>query len=176
MSKQKFAGILCYHLVTNTLAFHSSPEWEPHLLLEIGLPACTSLSATKFSDVTTSSLGSGLKEHVTRRTLKDNNGLLHHQVNFPTTVGKKHLNTSLQTMQGKTRKKASSWLLLSHCGETIFFCCSNKCNTEQDCFKEHIENTKQSSKLMQGWLWFFSGCWHLFGALTDYKKPIFLLL
>ncbi len=73
--------------------------------MEIGLPACTSLSATKFSDVTTSSLGSGLKEHVTRRTLKDNNGLLHHQVNFPTTVGKKHLNTSLQTMQGKTRKK-----------------------------------------------------------------------
>jgi len=71
--------------------------------LEIGLPACTSLSATKFSDVTTSSLGSGLKEHVTRRTLKDNNGLLHQQINFPLTVGKKHISANYER---KNKKKS----------------------------------------------------------------------
>jgi hypothetical protein len=48
-----------------------------------------SVSTTEVSDVTTSSSsGGGQNKHVPIRKLKDNNGLLHHQVRFPITVGK----------------------------------------------------------------------------------------
>jgi hypothetical protein len=48
----------------------------------------TSVSATEVSDVTLSISGQGQETHVPLRTLKDNNGLLHHQVCYPITVGK----------------------------------------------------------------------------------------
>jgi hypothetical protein len=54
MTIKKFAGVLCYQLVSNTSAFLSSPVREPRLLSEISLPAVTSASATEVSDVTTS--------------------------------------------------------------------------------------------------------------------------
>ncbi len=80
MAIKKFAGVLCYQLVTNTSAFLSSPVREPRILSEISLPAVTSVSATEVSDVTTSPTGEGQNRNVPIRTLRDNNGLLHHQV------------------------------------------------------------------------------------------------
>jgi hypothetical protein len=61
---KKFAGVLCYQLVTNTLAFLSSPACEPRLLSEISLPAVTLVSATKVSDVTTSPSGEEQNGHI----------------------------------------------------------------------------------------------------------------
>jgi hypothetical protein len=47
MTIKKFAGVVCYQLVTITSAFYASPLHEPCLLLEISLTA-------EVSDVTTS--------------------------------------------------------------------------------------------------------------------------
>jgi hypothetical protein len=89
MTIKEFAGVLCYQLVTNTSAFLSSPVHEPCLFSGISLPAVTSVSATEVSDVTTSPTGEAHNRHVPRTTLKDKNVLLHHQVCFITTDGKK---------------------------------------------------------------------------------------
>jgi hypothetical protein len=54
MTIKKFAGVLCYHLVTNTSAFLSSPGCELRFISEISLPAETTVSATEVSNVTPS--------------------------------------------------------------------------------------------------------------------------
>lgn len=155
MSIKKFAGVLCYQLVTNTSAFLSSPVREPRLLSEISLPIVTSVSTTEVSDVTTSSSsGGGQNKHVPIRTLKDNNGLLHHQVRFPITVGKNGKKSTLTRLCKLCKDKQGKKHLVGYycltCGETNSFCCPNKFNTERDCFKEHVENIKRTSKRMRG--------------------------
>ena len=163
MTIKKFAGVLCYQLVTNTSAFLSSPVREPRLLSEISLPAVTSASATEVSDVTTSPSGEGQNRHIPIRTLKDNNGLLHHQVCFPVTVGKNGKKSTLTRLcklckENEGKKHLVGYYCLT-CGESNSFCCPNKYNIERDCFKEHVENIKRTSKRMRGRLRVF--CWLL---------------
>jgi len=163
MSIKKFSGIFCYQLVTNTSAFLSSPPRESRLLSDISMPTYTSITATEVSDVTMSSLGGVQKDHVPIRTLKDNNGLLHHQLHYPVTVGKNGKWSTLTQECKLCKEKGVKKHLVGHycltCGELFAFCCPNKYNDGRDCFKEHIDHIKQTSKRMQGWLGVF--CWLL---------------
>jgi hypothetical protein len=87
MSIKRFAGILCHQLVTNTSAFTSTSSRQSCMCSEISMPSQPTLNAQDISDVTTNTEN---KEnfHVPIRSLKDNNGLLHHQVRYRVSVSK----------------------------------------------------------------------------------------
>jgi hypothetical protein len=85
MTIQKFACALCYQFVTNTSAFVSLSSLQPRLLTEILLPSQSSNSTQDISNVTESSVEYKENQPI---SIKDNNGLLHHQVHYPVTVGK----------------------------------------------------------------------------------------
>jgi hypothetical protein len=87
MSIKRFAGILCHQLVTNTSAFTSASLRQSGMCSEISMPSKPILNTQDISDVTTNTEN---KEdfHVPIRSLKDNNGLLHHQVRYHVSVSK----------------------------------------------------------------------------------------
>ena len=145
MSIKRFAGILCHQLVTNTSAFTSTSSRQSRMLSEISMP---SVSTPEISDVTTSTEN---KEnvHVPIRSLKDNNGLLHHQVRYRVSVSKAGKRSTL-TRECKlckemgVKKHLVRYYCLT-CGETAAYCCPNSYNTDRDCFKEHVERIQWCS-------------------------------
>ena len=78
--------MLCHQFVPNTSAFISA-ALHPCLLTEISLGS--SANAQEISDLTSLNADDKQNLHVPIRTLKDNNGLLYHQVQYPIGVSKK---------------------------------------------------------------------------------------
>jgi hypothetical protein len=147
---QRFSGVLCYQFVTNTSAFVSFSLLQRKLLSEISLPAVSSTSTPDISSVTQDTLQQN-KENVPVivRTIKDNYGLLHHQVPYPVTVGKNGKRSTLIRECKLCKEKGLKKHLVGHycltCGEMFAYCCPSKYNTERDCFKDHVAAIKRTS-------------------------------
>jgi len=148
MSIKRFAGILCHQLVTNTSAFTSASLRQSGMCSEISMPSKPILNTQDISDVTTNTEN---KEdfHVPIRSLKDNNGLFHHQVCYHVSVSKAGKRSTL-TRECKLckelgKKKHLVGYYYMTCGETASYCCPNTYNTDRDCFKEHVERIQRSS-------------------------------
>jgi len=99
---RKFSGMLCHQLATTTSALISA-ALHPCLLAEISLGSST--NAQEISDLTSLNADDKQNLHVPIRTLKDNNGLLHHQVCYPVGVSKKGKGRSM-THECKLCKEA----------------------------------------------------------------------
>jgi hypothetical protein len=133
ISIKRFAGILCHQLVTNTSAFTSTSLRQSHMCSEISMPSQPTLNTQDISDVTTNTEN---KEnfHVPIRLLKDNNGLLHHQVRYRVSVSKAGKRSTL-TRECKPCKELckKKHLVGYYCmtrGETAAYCCPNTYNTD----------------------------------------------
>ncbi len=114
---QKFAGALCYQLVTNTSAFVSFSLLQLRLLSEVSLSAISSISTQDTSNVIKSSAECQENHPITIRLIKDNNGHLHHQVHYPVNGWKwktEHIDTRRQIVQGKGAEKTYCRPLLLH--------------------------------------------------------------
>jgi len=150
MTIQKFAGSMCYHFVTNTSAFVSVSLLQRRLLSEISLPAVLSTSTLDVSSVAQDT-SQQKKENVpvTVRMIKDNNGLLHHQVPYPVTVGSTLTRECKLCKENGLKKHLVGHYCLT-CGETFAYCCPNKYNTDRDCFKDHVKAIKRTSNRSRG--------------------------
>jgi hypothetical protein len=119
----------------------------PHLFQLRHTPVClqNSLGPTntpstqELSELTTADKKENL--HVPIRTLKDNNGLLHHQVQYPVGVSKKG---KLRSMTRECKlcketggKKHLVGVYSLTCGESAACCCPNSYN-DRDCFSVHV--------------------------------------
>jgi hypothetical protein len=146
MTIQKFAGALCYQFVTNTSAFVSLSLLQQRLLSEVLRPAISSISTQDISNVTKSSTEFKVNPPITIRSIKDNNGLLHHQVHYPGTVGKNEKRSTLTRERKFCKEKGVKKHLVGHysltCGECFAFCCPNKYNNGRDCFRDHVAAIK----------------------------------
>ena len=141
-----FAGMLCHQFATNTSAFISAPS-HPRLLAEISLGATNSSPSTlEISDLTTADNKENVHHPI--RTLKDNNGLLHHQAQYPVGVSKKGKRRSM-TRECKLCKEAGGKKHLVGfycltCGESAAYCCPNS-YSDRDCFSVHVSRIQRCS-------------------------------
>ena len=155
MTVKRFAGVLCYQLVTNTCAFLSNafaPSTSPS---EIVVPAQRSISMSsdtnEDSEVTMQEGQDTIL--IPKRSLADKNGVQHHQVAYPKTVGKSGKRSTLTRECKMCKEKGEKHLVGFYCftcGDTFAYCCPNRYNSDRDCFKDHVDRIPRSSSRSRG--------------------------